>query len=154
LLVQLQWDGKVEGRALAELAAAVAAALTDTQRLPTSNSVTLTRFNEIKAGYRPWKQNHRTFFAYTGPKIRYPDAYLGTLDKAFQRRESGSERFLEGQTQFETTDQGVVDDGKGLETTVGQHKYFVPRNASDRLSAQTILSTATGRLSLKMLELL
>ena len=125
LLVQLQWDEKVEGRSLGELAAAGTTAQTDVRRLPTSNSITLTRFNEIKAGYRPWKQNHKTFFAYDGPKSRHLDAYLGALDKTFQRCKFGSEIFLEGQTQFKTTDEGVVDDGQGLETAVDQHKGFV-----------------------------
>ncbi|KAH6663403.1 hypothetical protein B0J14DRAFT_609393 [Halenospora varia] len=125
LLVQLRWDEKVEGRSLPELAAAGIAAQIDTQRLPTSNSETLTMFNEIKAGYRPWKHKHKTFLAYADPKTKYPHAYLGALDKSFQKRKSGSERFLEGWTQFKTTDHGIVTDGKGLEIVVDQHKSFV-----------------------------
>ncbi|KAI0433223.1 hypothetical protein F5Y09DRAFT_90666 [Xylaria sp. FL1042] len=131
LLVRMEWDEKeVENKtkdlvALSELGQA---AETDTQRLPYLDSTAITIFNEIKAGYRPWKHSHKTFLSYAGPKTRYPSAYLAAADKAFKRRKSGSERFLEKNVQFSLTppNGSITEDAKAaFETVLEQHWGFV-----------------------------
>ncbi|KAK8112469.1 hypothetical protein PG984_012995 [Apiospora sp. TS-2023a] len=101
LLVKTDWEEKAEGadnpdkKSIAELAALGEAAATDTQRLPIASATTMTLFNEIKEGYRPWKHTQHTFLAYAGPRIKYPLEYLAAVDKSFQQRKSGSQRFLD-----------------------------------------------------------
>ncbi|KAK7995740.1 hypothetical protein PG991_015207 [Apiospora marii] len=134
LLVKTDWDEKAgahdKDQTTAELAALGEAAATDTQRLPFANATTMTLFNEIKAGYRPWKHTHHTFLAYAGPQTEYPAEYLAALDKSFKRRKSSSQRFLEKKVQYPrsspTTD-AAADDGPpvGLETALEQHWGFV-----------------------------
>lgn len=130
LVVKLDWDEKMvdnKDKTLSELEAAGQKAETDTQRLPFINSDTITMFNEFKAGYRPWKQSHKTFLAYAGPKTRYPSAYLAAVDKSFMRRKSGTNRFIEKNVQFPlTTDGDVIEDAeKGFQAALNQHAGFV-----------------------------
>ncbi|KAK7934586.1 hypothetical protein PG985_000081 [Apiospora marii] len=141
LLVKMDWDEKAAGGAedqnqnktkiRAELAALGEVAATDTQRLPFANATTMTLFNEIQAGYRPWKHTHHTFLAYAGPRTKYPAEYLAALDKSFKRRKSGSQQFLEKNVQHRstTTDAAVEEEsavgGGGLETALEQHWGFV-----------------------------
>ncbi|KAF2106080.1 hypothetical protein BDV96DRAFT_591596 [Lophiotrema nucula] len=131
LLVKADWDEKAlesqKTMADVELAALGQAAETDTQRLPFSNATTITIFNEIKAGYRPWKHTHKTFLAYAGPQTRYPSVYLAAVDKSFKRRKSGAERFLGRNVQFTLTADGdvVTETGTGFQTALDQHAGFV-----------------------------
>ncbi|KAI1272624.1 hypothetical protein F5Y07DRAFT_379354 [Xylaria sp. FL0933] len=125
-LVRMKWDEKlVEDKNLSysELSEYREDVETDTQRLPYLNSTTITIFNEIHAGYRPWKHTHKTFLAYAGPKTRYPSAYLTAADKTFKRRRSGSERFLEKNVQFPLTPNGSVteDMEAAFEAVLEQH---------------------------------
>ncbi|KAK8876827.1 hypothetical protein PGQ11_001773 [Apiospora arundinis] len=127
LLVKTDWDEKAgadnKDKTMAELAALGEAAATDTQRLPFANATTMTLFNEIKAGYRPWKHTHKTFLTYAGPRTKYPSEYLAAVDKSFKRRKSGSQRFLEKNVQHRSTD---ADDGAvGFEMALDQHWGFV-----------------------------
>ncbi|KAI1128204.1 hypothetical protein F5Y10DRAFT_265386 [Nemania abortiva] len=130
LLVQMKWAEKEADNKdtnLAELSKLGKEAETDTQRLPFLNATTITIFNEIKAGYRPWKHTHKSFLAYAGPNVQYPSAYLAAVDKTFKRRKSGSERFLEKNVQFPlAADGSVVRDPKiAFETVLAQHRGFV-----------------------------
>ncbi|KAI1295113.1 hypothetical protein F5Y03DRAFT_310608 [Xylaria venustula] len=130
LLVQMDWDEKAvedKDNDLAALSDLGKAAKTDTQRLPFLNATTITIFNEIKAGYRPWKHTHKTFLAYAGPKVEYPSTYLAAADKTFKRRKSGSERFLEKTVQFPLNPDGsiVQDMVTAFETVLAQHWDFV-----------------------------
>ncbi|KAK8029690.1 hypothetical protein PG993_010981 [Apiospora rasikravindrae] len=133
LLVKTDWDEKAgadisqDRKTMAELAALGEVAATDTQRLPFANATTMTLFNEIKAGYRPWKHTHKTFLAYAGPVTKHPSEYLAAVDKSFQRRKSGSQRFLEKNVQHRST-AADDDDGRAmvaLETALDQHWSFV-----------------------------
>jgi len=130
LVVKSDWDEKMVGNkdaTPAELEAAGQNAEADTQRLPFINSDTITMFNEFKAGYRPWKQSHKTFLAYAGPKTRYPSAYLAAVDKSFMRRKSGTNKFIEKNVQFPLTKEGdiIVDAEKGFQAALDQHAGFV-----------------------------
>ncbi|KAK8103481.1 uncharacterized protein PG998_010514 [Apiospora kogelbergensis] len=130
LLVKIDWDEKKaadseDETSAAELRALGEAATTDTQRLPFANATTMTIFNEIVAGYRPWKHSHKTFLAYAGPQTRYPADYLAAVDKPFQRRKSGSERFLEKNVQHKPNENGETDAATGFQTTLDQHWGFV-----------------------------
>lgn len=128
LLVQLKWDDKdIGGKSVAELAKLGEAAETDTQRLPFEEGTTLTIFNEIKAGYRPWKHDHKTFMAYAGPMTRYPSAYLKAVDGNFSRRKSGSERFIEAAVQYDdpSTDEALLEEEKVLQKVVDDHWGFI-----------------------------
>ncbi|KAI1347206.1 hypothetical protein F5Y01DRAFT_249009 [Xylaria sp. FL0043] len=126
LLVRMKWDEKeVDGKNKShyELSKLGEAAEIDTQRLPYLNCTAITIFNEIHAGYRPWKHTHQTFLAYAGPKTQYPSTYLAAVDKTFKRRKSGSERFLEKNVQFPLTPNGnVTEDMKAaFEAVLEQH---------------------------------
>ncbi|KAH8164799.1 hypothetical protein CIB48_g3454 [Xylaria polymorpha] len=130
LLVQMTWDDKEaenKNTSLADLSEFGKTAQIDTQRLPFLNATTITIFNEIKAGYRPWKHSHKTFLSYAGPKVQYPSLYLAAVDKTFKRRKSGSERFLEKNVQFPlSADGSVVEDAKtAFEAVLEQHSGFV-----------------------------
>jgi hypothetical protein len=110
LLVKLNWDGDVgDARSMEDLAEIGESASRDTQRLEFLNCTTITIFNEIKAGYRPWKHTHKTFFAYAGPEIRYAGEYLKPVDRSFRRRRCGGERFIDN------------NDGEPLEAVVHRH---------------------------------
>jgi hypothetical protein len=114
ILAKLDWDGHVgDGRSMKDLADIGESVARDTQRLQFENCTTITIFNEIHAGYRPWKHTHKTFFAYAGPDIRYAGEYLKPVDRSFRRRHSGGERFIEN------------DDGEPLEAVVNRHWDFV-----------------------------
>jgi hypothetical protein len=95
LVVRLNWDDMIDGKTAAELLAEGSRAEKQTQRMRVTRPETTTIFNMIVKDYRPWKHEDWTFLVYGGRKV---DEFnlLDALDKRWDKRLSGSERFLHG----------------------------------------------------------
>ncbi|KAI1152580.1 hypothetical protein F4825DRAFT_418412 [Nemania diffusa] len=129
IFVRIDWDQDINSvRSLADLAHIGSTSETDCQRLRYNSYTTLKIFDEINEGSRPWRYQHKLFFAYAGPRHSgRPDVYLEALDDTFASQDPGLRRFLEGRTLFDTDPIGrIIEDWKeGFETVLRQHWGFV-----------------------------
>ncbi|KAI1175853.1 hypothetical protein F4777DRAFT_578638 [Nemania sp. FL0916] len=130
LLVRINWDQDINpnpSRSLIDLARIGSTSRIECQRLRYNDTI-LKTFKEINEGLRPWRHEHKAFFAYAGPRHSgRSDVYLRALDRSFASREYGSARFLQGWTRFDTDAVGrIIEDGKeAFETVLRQHWGFV-----------------------------